>query len=81
MWRYRRDHTVDVFQNLVVPEAQDSVAFALKEARALRVIRGVFRMLPAISLHDQLCRMRTKIREIAAHRHLLPKLHVRKSFS
>src|SRR4051812_8933274 len=78
--RNRSDHTVDVFENLVVPEAQDSVAFALEEARALRVVGGVLGVLTAIGFNDQPCGMRAKIREVAAHRDLLAELRIWESF-
>jgi len=81
VWGDRSDYTVDVFENLIVPEAQDFVALAFQKTRALGVIGSVLGMLTAIGFNDELCRVRAIIREIAAHWDLLAEFHVREGFA
>jgi hypothetical protein len=59
---------VDVVQNIVVPEAQDSVALRLQEASSSRIIFGRSRMLATINFNDEPFGKARKISEVWADR-------------
>ena len=45
-------HAIQIFQNIIVPEAKDTIAFAFEERRSRRISQTV-RMLAAVSFDDQ----------------------------
>ena len=70
----RGNDAVEIFEHLIVPEAQDAIAFAVQEAGAHLILREPLRMLAAIDLDDQLRTMRSEVGDIRAKGHLAPEL-------
>lgn len=65
------ENAVRIAQDVVVPEAQDAVAFGFEEAGAFGVVFRSARMLPAIDLDNELGGVGAEIDSVAAERSLL----------
>ena len=70
----RMCHAIGIAQHLVIPEANDAIAFRLDQSRA----RGVFSftMLSTVDLDHQSCAMTGKVGGVAPKGHLPPKMLV-----
>ena len=75
----RLQNTIDIFQNLIIPEAQHAIALRV-EIRVTRCISGQMRcliMLPAVDLNDEPCLVASKICEIRSDRCLATEMRLR----
>lgn len=57
-------NSIDVCENLIVPETQYTVAFPLNESRPHRVTPPLFRVLPAINFNNELETMTGEIDDV-----------------
>lgn len=71
-----RVNAIGIAEHLVVPEANDSIAFIFDDFGAFGV--GIGSMLPAVDLDDELCRMAREIDDETPQRYLLPPVELRK---
>ncbi|HWU00070.1 MAG TPA: hypothetical protein VN229_20705 [Terriglobales bacterium] len=67
-----RKNAVGIGQDVIIPEAQDTVAQLLKYAGSLIVLRLLRGMLPTIDLDDQALLEASKVDNIGSDRYLLP---------
>src|SRR5690606_452437 len=71
------EHAVCISQDVIVPETDHSIPFALQPRRA-SYIAGAIRMLTAIEFDDQPAIGAKKIDNVMTDRHLSPKLKTEK---
>jgi len=57
---------VDVVQDVVVPEAQDTIALRFQEFGSPVVLLGLCKMLAAVQFDNQLCLRRAEVDNISA---------------
>ena len=67
-------NALDIFENLVVPDAKHLEFLTFKPTGALLVLLGSVGMLPAIEFDDQTCREADEIDDIIAYGRLPAKL-------
>jgi len=72
------EHTVGVFQNVIVPETNNAIALAFKPCRAAQIARAIG-VLPAIKLNNQPTVSAKEVSDVGAKRNLSPKLESEKS--
>jgi len=63
-------HALGIFQDFIIPEAYDPIAFALHEPAPVGFLLGQRIMLAAIDFDDQAGLVTDKIRDVAPERHL-----------
>jgi hypothetical protein len=67
------DDTLDIFDNIIVPEAQHAKLLRLQPLGTLAVVFHAFRVLAAVKLDDEPGRQAGEVRDIATNRNLAPK--------
>src|SRR5207302_9797935 len=70
----RLQHTIDVSEDVVIPEAQHAIALRFEKFGALQISIGQFSVLPAVNLNDQPGLMTCKIDNVRAQPHLPPEM-------
>ena len=65
-----RVHALGIFQDFIIPEAYDPIAFALQEPAPVGFLLGQRIMLAAIEFDDQAGFVTDKIRDVAPERPL-----------
>src|SRR5207344_831378 len=63
--RNRLEHTVDIRQHFVVPEAHDTIALSFEKLRSLSIRYGLLRVLSAIDLNHKLRMVAREIDDVA----------------
>jgi uncharacterized lipoprotein YbaY len=63
-------HALGIFQDFIIPEAYDPIAFALQEPAPVGFLRRQRIMVAAIEFDDQAGFVTDKIRNVAPERHL-----------
>ena len=63
-------HALGIFQDFIIPEAYDPIAFALQEPAPVRLLLRQRIMLAAIEFDDEASFVTDKIRNVAPERHL-----------
>jgi hypothetical protein len=77
----RLQHSRCVFQDVVVPEAENAKALRLEIAGADRVLLNAIGMLAAVDFDDELGGEAQEVGEVSTIRHLAAELGVRKSLA
>src|ERR1700712_2054800 len=72
--RQRNRNAIGICEHVVIPEADDAIAFGLHRNRPIAI--RLLAMLPAIDLDDQSRPVTAEIGEKAADRHLATKAHL-----
>ena len=67
-------HSIRLFQRVIIPKPDYSKAFRFKTSCSLGIADSVLSMLPAIKLHYQLLFKADKINDVRWNRMLSPKL-------
>jgi len=67
-----RMDSLEVFQNLIVPEAQDPISLVLQEVRSALLLLRTKLVLSAIDLHYQSRLMAGEVGDVTAYGNLAP---------
>ena len=73
---HRLDDSVDILRDVVIPEADHTVAFGLEPTgpHQIRLGNRTLGMLRAIDLDYQMCRHTSKVHDVTTDRHLPPEV-------
>jgi hypothetical protein len=72
-----RKHTIRVFEDIIVPKAQNPIAMRFEQLGALGITVGAWPVLAAIDFNDHLGFVAGKVRDIAADLNLSAKMRAR----